>query len=396
VTSLAESRAVDLLQIARLRDPHGVLSVYVDADPREQAAVRPAWVVAAENGLDDVRDRVKAEGDRDRWSSLQRRLEALEDDLVAILDPRRPGRGRALFVAVGSGETRHVSMQMPLVDLVALGDVAELTPLFVALERGRPAGLVAVSHTAVRVLEQHLGAVEELRAFEIDPETSDWREMKGPAGANPGLPQHAAPQRDRYERRLDENRARLLEAVAADLGRLCRERGWDRVALAGDPRLTQRLVEELEPNPVDVSLDERTLNGRSATEIADVLAPKLEQASLRREAELVRRATDAALSGNAGALGLHDVLAALQDGRVEHLLFDERVELQGARTADGRLAPEGVVPPGVAREDLVPEPSLIGHVLERALATDARVTPLSAAAAEPLAEHDGIAALLRW
>jgi hypothetical protein len=397
VSALPYTRAaLDPLEIVRFRDRQGVLSVYVDADPREQAATRPAWVVAAENGLDRIRARAKADGDRERWTAVFRALESLEAELAALLDPRQPGRGRALFATIDGGQVRRVALQMPLVDRVVLDDVADVTPLLVAYDRGRPAGLVVVSHAALRVLEAALGAVEELAVFEVEPETSDWREMKGAAGANPGLAQHAASQRERFERRLDENRDRLIEGAAGELERLRTRRGWDRLVLAGDPRLTQALRDELHVEHVDVSAVDRTLNGLSAAEIADALGPALEQANARREAALVGRAKDAALSGNAGALGLADVLAALEDGRVEHLLFDPSRPYPGARTPDGRLVPEGIVPPGVDAAELEAEPALTGHLVERALATDARVTPLSAAGVQSLAGHEGVAALLRW
>jgi protein required for attachment to host cells len=397
VSALPDTRAaLDPLEIVRFRDRYGVLSLYVDADPREQAATRPAWVVAAENGLDRIRTRAKADGDRERWTAVFRALESLEADLAELLDPRQPGRGRALFATIEGGDVRRVALQLPLVDKVVLDDVADLTPLLVAYDRGRPAGLVVVSHATLRVLEAALGAVEELAVFEVEPETSDWRELKGPAGANPGLAQHAASHRDRFERRLDEHRIRLIEGAAGELGRLRAKRGWDRLVLAGDPRLTQALRDELHVEHVDVSVVDRTLNGLSAAEIIAALAPALEQANARREAALVSRAKDAALSGHAGALGLADVLSALEDGRVERLLFDPSRPYAGARAPDGRLVPEGTVPPGVEAGKLVAEPSVAGHLVERALATDAQVTPLSAAGVEALAEHEGVAALLRW
>jgi hypothetical protein len=397
VSALPDTRAaLDPLEIVRFRDRYGVLSLYVDADPREQAATRPAWVVAAENGLDRIRAQAKADGDRERWRAVFRALESLETDLAELLDPRQPGRGRALFATIEGGEVRRVVLQMPLVDKVVLDDVADLTPLLVAYDRGRPAGLVVVSHATLRVLDAALGAVEELAVFEVEPQTSDWREMKGPAGANPGLAQHAASHRDRFERRLDEHRIRLIEGAAGELGRLRAKRGWDRLVLAGDPRLTQALRDDLHVEHVDVSVVDRTLNGLSAAEIIAALAPALDQANARREAALVGRAKGAALSGHAGALGLADVLAALEDGRVEHLLFDPSRPYPGARAPGGRLVPDGTVPPGVEAGELVAEPSLAGHLVERALATDARVTPLSAEGLEALAEHEGVAALLRW
>jgi hypothetical protein len=397
VTSLPEEHVtVDPLEIVRLRDPHGVLSVYVDADPREQAAARPAWVVAAENGLSEVRERARAADDRAHRTAVFDRLDALEPEIAGLLDARRPGRGRALFATIGADEVLTVSLQMPLPDHVALGEIAHLTPLMVALDRGRPAGLVVVSLAEVQMLEQHLGAVHDVTTIAVDPDTSEWREMKGPAAANPARAQQSAPQRDRFERRLEEHRARLLESAAARLAQVAARHEWDRIVIAGDAHLAQPLAEAVARDAVQVSLVDRTLNGSSPTELADTLAPELEEANRRREASLVSRARDAALAGGPGALGLADVLTALEGGRVDHLLLHEGRRYAGARTADGRLVPADVVPAGVDASELEPTADLTDQIVERALATDARVTPLTDAGAEPLAEHGGIAALLRW
>lgn len=395
VASLPEAlTAADPLELGRLRDPHGVLSMYVDADPHEQAARRPAWIVAAENGLREIRDRAKAGGDRALWTELFERLDELEPEISTLLDPRHPGRGRALFATVGGGDVRTVWLRVPLVNRVVLGDGADLVPLLAALDRGRPMGVIAVSQSELRVLEHRLGLVEEVQSLSLEPDTSEWREMKGPAAANPALAQHSAPQRDRFERRLEEHRIRALEAATGLLESTASRRGWEHVLVAGDRRLADRLVVAL--GRLDVTTIGRNLHGLGPTEIAEAVRPELESAQLRRELALVERARDAGLSGNAGALGLADVLTALEDGRVGHLLFAADREYAGARTTDGRLVPAGIVPPGVEPGELAPLPSLVGHVVERALATDALVTPLSPTAAEVIAEHDGIAALLRW
>lgn len=388
--------AADPHEIGGLRDPHGVLTVYVDADPREQAAARPGWVVAVENGLREIRDRVRTDGDRARWRALVDRLDELEPETGTLLDPRRPGRGRALFAAVDGGETRTIGLHVPLVNRVVLDDVPHLAPLVAALDRGRPAGVLVVSHSDVRVLEHVLGLVDEITAVSLEPDTSEWRELKGPAAANPALAQHAAPQRDRFERRLEEHRLRALEDALGSLASLASRRGWERVVVGGDRRLADRLAEAFAADRLDVTVVDRNLHGFPVAEIGDAVRPELEAAERRRESDLVSRARDAALSGNAGALGLPDVLTALQEGRVDHLLLAEGREHTGAQAPDGRLVPAGVTPPGIEAGDLAPVASLTAHMVERALSIDAHVTTLSPASAEPIADSEGVAALLRW
>jgi peptide subunit release factor 1 (eRF1) len=90
------------------------------------------------------------------------------------------------------------------------------------------------------------------------------------------------------------------------------------------------------------------------------------------------------------------VLDALAEGRVHTLLLDAARELEGSATGDGRLYPAGVVPPGVSPDELRTEPHLAERMAERALETGATLVAVTGAAAETLAEHDGVAAILRW
>jgi hypothetical protein len=88
------------------------------------------------------------------------------------------------------------------------------------------------------------------------------------------------------------------------------------------------------------------------------------------------------------------VAAALNSGRVAHLVYDPQVRYTGSVGADGLLsAGEELGPDGQAG---TPEPRLTERLVERALATGARVSPVEGAAQGVLEESEGVAALLRW
>lgn len=129
-----------LVRLCAMTDEMGVLSIYACAEPAEQASTRPAWEVRVRNALRDLRERVRAEGPRARWAALVARLDALEPDLRTLLHPREPGVGRALFVAVGGGETRTVVTQLPVPDRVVLEPTPYVRPLVAVLAAGRPVG----------------------------------------------------------------------------------------------------------------------------------------------------------------------------------------------------------------------------------------------------------------
>lgn len=385
-----------LLEITRIHDSEGVLSVYVDADPGHKATQRPPWAVSTKNELRDLEDRVKADGPRDRWALLTRKIKKLEPQLGDLLDAREAGRGRALFAPLSSNDVSRVSIQLPLTNRVVFEEAAYIRPLVAAVNDGRPAGIAIISRAGVHILDWRLGILRDVAAFDLDIDTAEWRRMKGPASVNPARAQQTAPQRDRFERRLDGQRLKGLEAQARELDTLRVAHGWNRLAIAGDSRLTQPFASELSGNDWEIVIDKRTLEGIPANEIAGMLLPELAEAARRRDLSALERAISATLAGGAGALGISDTLEALNQGRVSHLFFNNARDYTGMRGPDGSLVPLGSVRPESDPQEFVTEPRLAERMIEQALATDAPVTPLEAEDAAQLDEHEGVAALLRW
>jgi hypothetical protein len=72
-------------------------------------------------------------------------------------------------------------------------------------------------------------------------------------------------------------------------------------------------------------------------------------------------------------------VAALNDGRAEHVIYDSALRYSGAIAPDGSLLAAGE-PPGLGKE----EPRLLERILERAFHTGARITPVDGSAADNL------------
>lgn len=102
---------------------------------------------------------------------------------------------------------------------------------------------------------------------------------------------------------------------------------------------------------------------------------------------------EAALGSGAGALGLSEVVGALNEGRVAHLVYDPEVRYHGSIGADRTL--QAASERGGAAQSTA-EPRLTERLVERAFKTGARVSPVEGASRGALAEAGGIAAFLRW
>lgn len=338
--------------VFRLRDPLGVLSVYVGVDPHAESH-RPPWQIQLDNDVRAIRQHVRAGRDHAYRVAVEERLTALESALERLVDPTAPGRGRALFAAVGSGETHMFSLQEELPTRAVLGELAHVLPLLRA-DDGRPRVLVLLGRDAVRVLESRAGRVDELRAFDVEPVVSDRAEQK-------------------RERHVEADHHRRLAAAASQIERLADARGWELGVVCGDPRGAELLADTLDRAGVPVEPVDRDLVDRSPAHALAELSPALAALAAERDLALAHAALDAAAAGGRGAAGLTPVLAALDASRVDHLVIDgERV---------------GALDPG--------DPELAERVAQHAHDTGARITAVSGDAAAALAPVNGVAAILR-
>jgi hypothetical protein len=286
-------------------------------------------------------------------------------------------------------------MQMELPDVVHLASVPYVVPLLRAWTLGAPGGVAVVSGDGIRLVDVRFGVARDAAVLAYDDENLDRRELTGPAAANPARSQHSAPQRDLFTHRANQRTLAFLRGAGPQIAATGKDAGWEDLVVVGEAELTAATVEGL---PSDAALPAVTMAHNLAnlpgTQIAAAVAGEL--AALRREQAnaLAVRARDAALGGGRGAYGLADVLTALGEGRVAHLVLDSDGRWRGHRTTDGRLVPGDEQPPGVAAEDLVAEPNLADHMITTALLAGAEVTVLDRL--EGLAPAQGLAALTRW
>ncbi|MEW6583538.1 MAG: VLRF1 family aeRF1-type release factor, partial [Actinomycetota bacterium] len=384
-----------LLEIARLQDPVGVITVYVDAAPDRMTGSRPPFAIAIRNRLRALREEVKAGQPHGRWTAVHARLDALEPELARLLAPRADGRGRGIVAAVAGGQVLHVAIQQPLPDHVAFNDTPHLLPLLAAVEAGRPAGVVTVAREGVRAVEWRLGTSRTLAHERLFEPTGDWRPLSGPAGRS--TPQSSAPQRDLFDRRLEEHQARMVAGTVEWLAPLDATHGWDVLVVSGDPRMTGPLTAALPDRPGrETIVTGDVIEWRSDAEVARMVEPLLARARERRQVALVRQAGDAARSGGAAVVGLSETLASLAEGRVERVLIDPRRAFPGVRAPGGRMAAGDEVPPGVDPAELRHVDDLAEAVAGAVIGTSGHVTVVTGAAADALAPDGGIAAFLRW
>lgn len=383
-----------LRELAAMGDPYGVLSVYATADPRQDA---PGAHLRVRNDLAAIRERARGSMPRERRMAVEARLDRLEDHIDAMMDPGASGLGRVLFATVSGGRVEEFRLQVPLPDMAVLDEFAYVRPLVAATSETAPEGIVAVARGGVQLVDVRYGKADDVYRRDFAVDTGDWRTMRGPAGNRSAKPQSQVSHTDRFEDRVEDNLARMLRATVPDVAQAAREQDWSRVMITGDPRLVELIAGDLARRAGDDPVRaEMNLFGLPAQRMAEETRAVREETRKRYDRALAERVLDAAHAGTTAAMGLHDTLGGLNERRVELLVLDPERTWSGAQTSDGLLFPDGQVPPDVPEDDLTPVADLGERMIERALASDARVVALDPDAAGVLADADGIAAQLRW
>jgi len=380
-------------------DPAGVLTITTGFSPEDAGQQQQKAPIALRNQLRDIQQQLDRNGDADRARLFEKQVEQLGDDFDGITDPRAHGRGRALFVGLSSGRIEHVNVQVPFEDRAVLRDRAFLRPLVAALDEGRPAGIAIASREHVRILEWRLGETAELGTldFELtDAQLADTH--RGPAAANPARGQTSVSHRESFEDRIDDNRHRFLKQAAATIMQFVDERRWDRLVLAGPERIRAEFGELLpEDCRADLLHADAAWEDASTGVIAQKAWPLLRSVHAARERALIADAKERAGAGTSGVLGPKQVCTAANRGRIAHLLFARDTVLSGYLAEDGTVHASVGGTAAQAGLRMQQEPFLVERLIEKVLTMGGHVTRLDDQdAIAAVADHDGIAALLRW
>lgn len=297
-----------------------------------------------------------------------------------------------LFAALGAGWSLRLESAMSVPTRVVLDDAPFIHPLLELLDEGRPAGVVLVSAEQARLLEWRLGRLRPLVRMEQE-ELEAPHERAGQIGGGPSGQYHT-PMREQRQARQRDRAERFLENVVSAAAELAVERRWWRTLVSGGERWTEPVARAFPEHLRDSVIgDRRVLGGLEETPLAAAVTERLHQEYAEQNRRLVERVRDAA-HGQRAALGLSEVVAALNQGRVAQVIYDPEVRYAGSLGTDGMLYAGDEKEPGGGAG--TPEPRLTERLVERALATGARVSPVESASRGRLSEAAGVAALLRW
>jgi peptide chain release factor subunit 1 len=203
----------------------------------------------------------------------------------------------------------------------------------------------------------------------------------------------------RYERSYENEADHHLRRVADLLHRRWRVRRYDRLAIGGPVEIVSRLEGFLHDDIRGLLSDRRLdvdISSATDDQIQRAVEELVEEDERGREREALDRMAEGVGTGGRGAGGAENVIAALNERRVEMLLLEQGFDRRGGRCpVDGLLSLEerGPCPAGDGAE-LEPVEHLREAAIEAALGQDAEVIVVTRYA--DLGPFEGIGAVLRF
>jgi len=370
----------EVRRLAEVRfDRPVVLSLFLDLDPSE-FATPPARSTAVRSLLDEAERRIRElEGlpHDDRMAlraSLARAGELLQGDL-----PSEGAQAVAVFAAEQAGLFEAIKLPRPLPSRVAIRRSPLIAPLAwlarrerwcVALVNRRDARIFRGSPDGLREIEQ----IHDLVFGQHDQ--GGWSQA-------------------RYQRGIEKEKDDHLKHTGEALMKHFKRRPFERL-IVGGPRevvadfesklhgyLTERLA-----GRIDVDVEHST-----PEQVLDAVQPLFDELEEEREGEALERIGE---TGRA-AVGLDEVLRALNERRVETLVADERFAAAGTCCpVCGWLGPAGERACPADGTELEALDDLTEHAIELTIQQSAEILAVRGRRDELVKRAGGVAALLRF
>lgn len=371
-----------LRRLAELRPERGwVLSVFLNLDP-SQFATGPARSTAITSLMNDAARRVEATGKRDH--AEHQALRADLERVRRVLEGPDLARGGTKSVAVFACGPADLLEVVRLAHPIKSRAVVDHTPWVAPLVSHGHAGRWAVLLTNRRCARILLGDGDGFE--EVGRVDDDVRGQHDQGGLS----------QSRFERSVDEDKRHHLERAAEELFRTYRQQSFDHLLIGTPDELAGELKEHLHPYVRErvagrLHVD---VENTPADAVAEAAAPLIAEHQRARERGVLDRFLQEAGRGGRAAAGLAATLTAINEQRVEVLLFEDGFRAGGAlEKRTGLLTVDGAAVP-MDDPEFEGRGDILEQAIERAIEQSAEIMVVRRF--PDLGAHGGIGALLRF
>ncbi len=371
----------DLRALTEARPERGrVLSVFLNLDPTEFASA-PARATAINSVLNEAAQAVEeVDGlEHDELLALREDVERIRGELGRDGLFADGTHGVAMFACGLAGLFEVLQLPQPVETHVVVERTPYLEPLVRPGQQGRW-GILLVNRRSARIFRGTGASLQETDRIEDDVHS---QHMQG------GWSQA------RYQRSVEKEVENHLKHVADVLFDTHKREPFDALLIGAPEEMVSDIEGTLHPYLKERIKGHVQLDVEHSTpdDVQRVAAEEIERHQEAHEREVIARLNESLGRNSRGASGFDDVLAALNEFRVELLVVADGLQEPGVRdTETGMLARDGAaVASGAAGEAVE---NLVEAAMEKAIEQSAEI--LVVRDPEALVEHGGIAALLRF
>ena len=349
-------------RLAEMREDSGkVLSLYINFDPSEFATAQ-ARSTAIRSLLDDGERRVKdAQGlSHDEKTSLRADLNRVSEFFKGA--DFSGAHALAVFCSAPLDLFEVLKLPRPVDSELVIDDSPFVEPLADLASSGDWC-IVLVNRRTARILR---GSRERLdQVARIDDEVhgrhdqGGWSQARFQRGVEKEAQDHVKNTADALFRHF--KRSAFQRLIVG-----CHEELWPEVEAALHSYVKERLV-----GRIDVDVE-----NTGPREVLEAASPLIEEYDRRREREMLDRLAEGRRPGGRAAVGLEAVLAALNERRVEVLLFDQGFSAGGVVCRECQWVGAGGTACPVDGGELEPREDILENAVELAITQAAEVLVL--------------------
>lgn len=311
-----------LRRLAEVQPAHGrVISVFVNLDP-SRFGTPPARASQVSSLLNDARRRVDdATGlEHAEREALRADLERIEERLRADDLAADGTRGLAVFACQDESLFEVLRLPQPVEGAVHLDRTAHLEPL-ATLGTAERWGVVLCNRRSARIFAG-LGARSLVETDRVEDDVHSQHDQGGWS-------------QQRYQRSIEQDVQDHLGHVADVLFTSHKRRPFDHLIVGAPAEIVEEVEARLHPYLAERLAGRVTLDVEHSgiDEVRAAAAEVIERHRERREEEALERLRQNLAREERAAAGVDDVLAALEQARVEQLLVDATLDEDVAEDA---------------------------------------------------------------
>lgn len=266
------SKEIKKMESLYLEPPHRVFTMYLNTDPSHENNPRGEWRIKFKNAMKNFDNYLKEDNNSDEKRNFWNVKEKVEK---FIQDEQMNFQKSVVIIAASDDSVWFAeTFQMPVETHVYWQETAVLDQLMDMQEQFPKTGIVLTQQEMIKCIDASLGQVNDVKEFELDLNTEDWRLHQGGHHAHAtmggGSTKLKSAQRDEFKERFNANRERWYKRIAPKIDKIAKENDWTRIYLVGASDETDILKSSMNKS-VEAVINKNMLNKEESKVIEEVI-----------------------------------------------------------------------------------------------------------------------------